>query len=288
MGYRIAYMKWLHTKGYMWYNRVRPPAAFDTRIYQGLPGTGKTLLMVRDCVGLLRSGVKVYSNVAIKDPLTGLKSLPLGGWLDMLRGSVECLEDNAREWRELNEVRLGERHEDDVTEAIPVVFAFDEIHLAADARAWQSTPAWWLNLMAQRRHYGVGLIGTTQDVTMVEKRLRLLVGRVVNVRKHFIQRLFWRIPLFQCSDIDLSRVDEDGYVEPTKFYKTWVNADAYHGYSTHEIMASLDFAELKDDESVEAVKALTERAILAAGVQYAPAFVDELELSPNTVTSVSE
>ena len=246
---RLRYVLWLYRQGMLWFQRKAPHREWSTRIYTGLPGSGKTLLMVRDCVQLLRSGVRVYSNLQIVDPLTGLRSEPLGGWLGMLEASVLALEESvAYELR--GEIPPG------------VMFAFDEIHLAADARSWQNTPSWWLGMMAQRRHYGVGLIGTTQDITTVEKRLRLLVGRVVTVRPTALRRFFGRLPLFALQDVDLSLVDvveSDSGIG--RWFWSWVGPEAFHGYSTRELMASLDFADLKDDEAKERVRELTERAI---------------------------
>jgi len=236
----------------LWFQRKKPAVEWDTRIYAGLPGSGKTLFMVRDCIQLLRQGVRVYANMKIRDPLTGRESLPLCGWLDMLRASVLCLEDN-----------------------IPTVFAFDEIHLAADARQWASTPVWWLNLMAQRRHFGVGLIGTTQDPGQVEKRLRLLIGRVVSVRPSALRRLWGRLPLFSVQEVDMALIDvPEADSGSGAWFFTWVKADAFHGYSTRELMASLDFAELKDEEAKAEVRLLTERAIMLAGVDILPSFAD--------------
>lgn len=251
MRLRLAWWAWLWNQRYFWFQRSRPHEEWDTRIYEGLPGSGKTLFMVRDCIELMRRGVRVYSNVAVRDPLTGLESLPLGGWLDMLRASVETLEDG-----------------------IPTIFAFDEIHLAADARSWQNTPAWWLNLMAQRRHYGVGLIGTTQHADTVEKRLRMLVGRIVRVRPSMVRRLWRRLPLFVCQDVDMALVDVPDQDAVGASSITWVGAHAFHGYSTQELMASLDFRELADDEARAEIAELSARARELAAPAIIPAFVD--------------
>lgn len=266
------YQAWLYRRRYLWFQRAPSRSEFDTRIYEGLPGSGKTLLMVRDVIELMRNDVIVFSNVYCRDPLTGRESLPLGGWLSMLRSSVEQIErikqyDDAEEW-------FKHGGPDPGLPPPSVVFAFDEVHLAADARSWGSTPPWWLNLMAQRRHYGVGMIGTTQDLSTVEKRLRMLVGRVVDVRPTMIRRWWKRVPLFVVHDIDQS-VRGDGVGEPIgPAHWTWVGAHAFHGYSTREIMATVDFADLTDDAAKEEVAALTQRAIAAGIVDSLPSYAD--------------
>lgn len=261
VGAYLSWLSWLWNQGYFWFQRKRPHKEFSTRVYEGLPGSGKTLFMVRDCIELMRRGVVVYSNVAIRDPLTGNETLPLGGWLDMLRASVDALAEVY--YCELKGTRPR-----------GVVFAFDEIHLAADARSWQSTPAWWLNLMAQRRHYGVGLIGTTQHADTVEKRLRMLIGRVVRVRPSGVRGLFDSVPLFVAQDVDMALVDVPGQDALGKPALTWIRADAFHGYSTQELMATLDFKELSDDESRAEVAELTRRARELAAPVFIEAFVD--------------
>jgi hypothetical protein len=272
---QVRYWRWLNARGYWWFQRPKTRSEFDTRIYEGLPGSGKTLLMVRDCIDLMRSGVVVYSNVYVRDPLTGREALPLGGWLSMLKVSVEALERHAI-YRQLVEncVESGGDLKTLPSPPASVVMAFDEIHLAADARSWQSTPAWWLNLMAQRRHFGVGMIGTTQDLSTVEKRLRMLVGRIVQVRPSFIRRFWRRVPLFTVVDVDMS-VRGDGVGDNLGGGSwTWVAASAFHGYSTREIMATVDFADLTDDQSVAEVAALTQRAINAGCVDFLDSYAD--------------
>ena len=251
-----AYWRWLYRQEFLWFQRAAPRKEWDTRIYEGLPGSGKTLLMVRDCCELMRQGVRVYSNVQIRDPFSGTEAHPLGGWLDMLRASVATLEDG-----------------------IPTIFAFDEIHLACDARDWQKTPAWWLNMMAQRRHYGVGLIGTTQNADTVEKRLRMLIGRVVRVRPTVLRKFWWRLPVFSTQDVDMSLIDVPDQDAVSAAAMTWAGAHAFHGYSTSQLMASLDFAALTDDEAVAEIKELTDRARAVAGPGLIPAFGDP-EWSP--------
>jgi hypothetical protein len=269
------YYRWLYDRGYWWWQRKAPRSEFDTRIYEGMPGSGKTLLMVRDCIDLMRAGVVVYSNVYCRDPLSGSATLPLGGWLSMLRASVTTLEGHKRYRDEVAAFAAGGAEPGEPPAS--VIFAFDEVHLAADSRSWQSTPAWWLNLMAQRRHYGVGMIGTTQDLTTVEKRLRMLVGRVVQVRPSLLRKLWKRLPVFSCQDID-SSLRGDGVGEPIGgTHWTWVGAHAFHGYSTREIMATVDFADLKDDESKAEVAALTARAIAAGVVDSLESYADTWE-----------
>jgi len=156
---RLRLWVWLWRSRLTWWHRRKPGIEMPMRLYVGLPGSGKTLLAVTDGIRMMRRGRRVASNMRIIDRLTGLEAEPCGSWLDMLRLTVDALE----------------RHE-------PIMFVWDELHLSCDARSWASTPAWWLALIAQRRHYGVSFIGTTQAVDQIEKRLRTLVDYICLVR----------------------------------------------------------------------------------------------------------
>lgn len=154
---KVAVWVWRNKLG--WWHRKRRPNERPLRLYVGMPGSGKTLLAVADAVRLMRQGVRVASNVRIVDRVSGQEAEPCGSWLDMLRLTVDSLE-----------------------KGVGLVVVWDELHLACDARAFMSTPAWWLALIAQRRHYGIGFIGTTQHPDQVEKRLRTLVDFVSLVK----------------------------------------------------------------------------------------------------------
>jgi len=245
---------WLFRHRLMWFQRKYATHEYPTVIYAGLPGSGKTLLMVRDCVRLMRRGFEVYSNMAIHDPLTGKCAGLVGSWVEMLRVSVEALEERA------GCVENG-------LDPVPgVVFAFDELHLICDAREWASTPKWWLNLIAQRRHFGVGVIGTTQVAGQVEKRLRTLMDVQLSLARPF-RRIpgLRRLPLFDVRELDPMLVETD----PTNSIlkermRVWMPWYAYAGYSTTELVISDDWASYTDDAIVAEVAVLTTRAKAAA------------------------
>jgi len=245
---------WLYRNRLMWFQRRRPRHEYPTTIYAGMPGSGKTLLMVRDVVRLMRRGFDVYSNMAIHDPLTGQMCGVVGSWLDMLRLSVVALEERA------DALDAGR-------EPVPgVIFAFDELHLICDAREWAKTPKWWLNLIAQRRHLCVGVIGTTQVASQVEKRLRTLMDYQISVFRPWRRILGLRaIPLFAIRELNPAAVEFDPLNAESKetrhILMPWY---AYAGYSTTELVTSDDWAGYTDDESSAEIQALTERAKAAA------------------------
>lgn len=269
---RLRLMLWLYRNRLMWFQRPVPKHEYPTTIYCGLPGSGKTLLMVRDCIRLMRRGYRVYSNMAIHDPLTGNRCGSVGSWLDMLRLSVESLEYRAEC------LETG-------TEPVPgVVFAFDELHLICDAREWAKTPKWWLNLIAQRRHLCVGVIGTTQHADQVEKRLRTLMDLQVSVyRPGRRVPLIKRLPWFALRELNPALVEFDPLnAEMKQTFHFWMPWFAYAGYSTTELVTSDDWASYTDEQSAAEIADLTNRAKAAAArLGQEPAiFPDDPSASP--------
>jgi hypothetical protein len=234
---------------YVWFLRRPLPGEFHTRIYEGLPGSGKTLMMVRDAVLLMRSGVRVCSNLRIRDILTGIESESCATWLEMLEWSVQTLRDGR-----------------------PTVFCLDEIHLMCDSREWKSTPSWWRNLMAQRRHFGIGIIGTTQDLSQVEKRLRTLVKHLVRIRR---VRL-WKFPIYRSVMLDPSSIDSPGEAARPIGSASWhwVKADAFHSYSTREVMKSEDMAIYNDEQLASRIAELSSEAFDRLALPDLPSFAD--------------
>ena len=230
---RLNYWQWLLDEKAFWLQRVTLGREFKKRIYAGLPGSGKTLAGVRDCLHLMRQGVTVYSNVRIVDRVQGHRSKPVASWLDILR--VVVYQVSIRE---------------------PAMIFIDEIHEIADARNWQNTPGFVKMVIRQRRHFGVGLMASTQALDQVEKAIRTLVDEVVEIGR-------WcpaipRHAVYSLRYVDCRAVDrgEDGAFGDRSL--TWINADAYVSYSTCQLVGSDDLAYMKDDEIANEVKALSD------------------------------
>lgn len=216
----------------IWPLRKRPIYEFDTRIYCGLPGSGKTLLATYDAVKLMRRDVRVLSNFCIRDPLTGKEAMRLRSWVDMLAYAVLAM-----------------------LERKPTVFVLDEIHLWASARFFQRTPGWWLSLISQRRHFGCGIIGTAQHPKQIDVSLRRLLDVVV-----FLKPVVKGFGFFVARECPAVLLTDDG--EPPVAIKGrlkripwWV----YGSYSTEELVAVEEW--LADDaEADEQIAVLTAKA----------------------------
>lgn len=230
----LRYWAYIWRERMFWFQRKRPAYQFEARLYVGRAGSGKTLFATRDAIKLMRRGVTVVSNYRIWDRISGRESLRIESWSDFLRWSVLALRNDR-----------------------PVVFVIDEIHLWAPARFYQLSPAWFLGLLAQHRHYGVGIIGTTQNLARCEIVLRELVYSIVFVRHAPLVPN--KVPLYQyCACDPLEMADTNRPPQGRGFRSSYVPWWVFGGYSTKELMAVNEWHE--DDESKAEIAALTEEA----------------------------
>lgn len=250
---RPAYWRWLWRERQWWFLRPLPPE-FETVLFTGLPGSGKTTFGADYVIRLMRAGYRCYSNVYMRDPYTGAEARPVLTWLDVLEASVEALEDG-----ELAVIYLA------------------EIQMMCDARRWQATPAWWSEMMQQRRHMGIAIIADTQHVGQVEKRLRMLIGRVVQVEPSWLRRRWRRWPRFAVRNVDMQLGDDPAqYLRPSAPRHVWLYSHAFHGHASWQLLAGQDLGDPGDDAVQERVEELRQRALRLNDVTYLPAFRDEL------------
>lgn len=250
---QLEYLQWLHHNRQMWYNRPLPPAEWDTVLFTGLPGAGKTTMGTAMAIEYLRSGVRVYSNIYLRDNLTGRVARPVLTWLDVMRAAVEALES-----------------ED------PAMIYLAEIQQLCDARAWQLTPKWWSTMMQERRHLGLGLMADTQHVSQVEKRLRMLIGRIVVCEPSPLREKWRRWPRFVTWDADLQLGDDPATVPHSlsKRKTVWVPSYAFHGHATWQLVRPMDISEMSEPQVLKEIAALRARAEELNKVSYLPSFAD--------------
>jgi len=257
--FRPTLWRWLHSER-LWWFQWKKRSELPTHLYVGLPGSGKSMLMVQDAIVAMRDGVQVCSNLTIRDRLTGTESEPIASWLDVARWAVWAIENQR-----------------------PVLFAIDEIHLWCDARNFANTPLWLLNLFAQKRHYGIGICGTTQALGQVEKRLRTLIDEIVVPSPSIFGKL--RMPVFWAArvlpNVLLGEGGTDDYALSNRSLR-WVRWWGRHGYATAELIATDDLTLYKQAEVAAEIEALTNRAVAAAQCHALPAFWDYLSAGART------
>ncbi|MDP3015436.1 MAG: hypothetical protein Q8N28_03465 [bacterium] len=251
---RLDYWRWLYRRRQWWFLRVIP-TEYETVLFLGLPGVGKTTFGADHVIRLMRRGVRVYANVYMRDTYTGLEARPVLTWIDVMRASVEALEDG-----------------------ITAVIYLAEINMMCDARDWQKSSRWWTEFMQQRRHMGIGLVGDTQNLAQVEKRLRLLVGRVVQIRPTWLRSVWRRWPVFMARHVDLQLTEDPAqWLPPGRERRVWQYSHAFHGHGSWQLLAGQDFGDLDTPEAQVEIAALRQRALALNEIAHLPAFTDDEE-----------
>lgn len=249
---------------FCWRNRLvwflqKPLWEFPTRMYVGRPGQGKTQLLIKDVVKLLRKGNRVVANMTIRDPKTGLCTSMVRSWLEVLEAIAQAVEDD-----------------------VPLIVCIDEVNSWAPSRFSKNTPMWWLSLMAQRRKMRVGFILTSQVFARVEIVLRELVNTVV-----FCSKIkFFRLQVFGRKavdplDVDAAAAGASGTNVQTAAARerlgfgrpVWIRGYLRGAYNTYEVVQFEDWKETPENR--RRVDAAFSRIREAAGVDYIPAVTDE-------------
>jgi len=251
MGDRPGYWRWLWRHKQWWFMR-RLPEEMQTVIFTGLPGSGKTSFGCDYVIRLMREGYRCYSNVYMRDPYTGAEARPVLTWIEVLEASVEALEDG-----------------------VLAVIYLAEINLMCDARKWQGTPTWWIELMQQRRHMGLAIIADTQHIGQVEKRLRLLIGQVVQVEPSPLRRRWRRWPRFALRHVDMQLGDDPAYyMRPSRPRYRWLYSHGFHGHASWQLLAGQDFGDAGDELVLARVEELRRRALALNDVTRLPSYAD--------------
>lgn len=243
-----GWWRWSYAQRHFWFQRKRRDALVGNRCYEGLPGSNKTVAAVRDGIRFLRSGVIVASNITVRDPKTGRRALPCGDWLAMMDLSVQALE-----------------------RGVPIVFLIDEAGCWADARDWKDVPSWFDDFMRQRRHYGVGMIVTVQNLFQLDKRFRGLIDEFIRIEPMLT---FWpHLGAVFTTPCRVSGSDANEVVEyGEKKGLGWLAGWAYHGYDTREMVPGRRWE--KDAERDAFALELYHRAEAVTAVDEIPAYVD--------------
>lgn len=121
--------------------------------YIGLPGTGKTLNMVRDCMEDMISGRTVLSNTPIR------------------------FEHKGQEYKSIF-VASAKNFEQEILKARDMTIAIDEASVFFPSNFWRDLPGEFIIKFAQTRKYKLDFRYTTQGLKHTIKRLRDLTNLI--------------------------------------------------------------------------------------------------------------
>lgn len=232
----LAYWRHLWDRGAWWFQRKRrdePPF----KLWVGKRGRGKSLRLTFEIQKILRRiriredgtpDTVVLSNYPVYDPRS---------------------DTSAELWLDLEQLmgRVARAVEADQL----CIVGIDEAQNIFDAREWEKTPRWFRSFLSESRHYKVGILAATQQLSMVEKRFRSLCDEIIRVRP-VIEGFHHRVALFRMCKLeeDFDSVDEEAK-ELGIAWLSWIPASAYVGYRTAALPSDESVASVSDTAAIE-------------------------------------
>jgi len=235
--------------------------------YIGLWGSGKTLVLARDCILALRAGQEVYATFHVRDPLTGLEA----HYIDPAGDAVERIaeirapdptpdelarDEKRRQWVYGSRVRRWLHRTVGMfpfPKRVPrVVLAIDEINVVFPSRLWASMPVKMLYAWAQGGKRGIAVRWTAQTERRVDTVAREVSHEVAKTR--VVLRLYGRPLLVRQTFYLPEDVGASDAVRQEKRLRSrwvWVPWWVLEGYDTLE--------QVKPSAHLERVKDATQR-----------------------------
>lgn len=155
-------------------------------IFQGLPGSGKSLKLAQTVISLFyrnyfdyKKAIKKYEKDVLNDPsITPPKKRLVYTNLKMSNEIEEHFKGGFIYWTDLRE--LTPLRDCDVV--------IDEVATYFDARLWETLSLEMRRWLSQHRKFGIEVYGTTQDFAQVDKAFRRLTSNLLHLRKIFGSR----------------------------------------------------------------------------------------------------
>lgn len=136
--------------------------------YTGLPGSGKTLHVMREALWAARRGQGIVTNVAIDWGAAGIH--PRGGYAYMPTLGIDAGPDDVMGARTVRRAMASGGGEG------RWLIVWDEAQIALGSRDWNAAGRReWLRWFAEHRKVGANVILVTQDLSGLDKRVRGLV-----------------------------------------------------------------------------------------------------------------
>jgi len=124
-------------------------------VYTGRPGSGKTYILVKLALKLLKKGVPVWSNFRIFPDKKYIKNL--------------------RYWQTINDIKQVQNG----------VILMDEAQIYFNSRKWSELPDQWQYKLQQHRKEGLSIYGSVQNLRRLDTVMRELVSNYFECKKLF-------------------------------------------------------------------------------------------------------
>lgn len=193
--------------------RGRRGIQFGVYCFVALPGQGKTMSMVahmeryRAKMEKQNKPYVIVTNFSYK-----YADFLLTDWLDLVKIANDCYKKN-----------------------IPILVAWDEIHVSFDSSDWKEFPSELLAILSFVRKYGMEFLCSAQIYERIPKKIRDITNFVVVCKNIWRRDRLFRGYYYEKTNYEMDFADTKGKKSKAKFIREFVASDTFFSlYDTKE------------------------------------------------------
>lgn len=193
--------------------RGRRGIQFGVYCFVALPGQGKTMSMVAH---MERYRIKMDKQnkpyVIVTNFSYKYADYLINDWLDLVKIANDCYKKN-----------------------IPILVAWDEIHVSFDSSDWKDFPSELLAILSFVRKYGMEFLCSAQIYERIPKKIRDITNFVVVCKNIWRRDRLFRGYYYEKSSYEMDFADTKGKKSKAKFIREFVASDTFFKlYDTKE------------------------------------------------------
>lgn len=185
--------------------RGRRGIQFGIYSFVALPGQGKTMSMVahmeryREKMNKANKDYVVVTNFSYT-----YADYIISDWLDLVKICNNCYKEN-----------------------IPIIVAWDEIHVTFDSSDWKDFPSELLAILSFVRKYGMEFLCSAQIYERIPKKIRDITNFVVVCKNIWRKDRLFRNYYFEKENYEMDFTDTKGKKQKAKFIREFIASDTF-------------------------------------------------------------
>lgn len=185
--------------------RGRRGIQFGIYSFVALPGQGKTMSMVSHMQryrSKMNQANKAY--VIVTNFSYAHADFVINDWLDLVKISNDCYKKN-----------------------LPILVAWDEIHVTFDSSDWKDFPSELLAILSFVRKYGMEFLCSAQIYERIPKKIRDITNFVVVCKNIWRKDRLFRNYYYEKENYEMDFADTKGKKQKAKFIREFVASDSF-------------------------------------------------------------
>lgn len=185
--------------------RGRRGIQFGIYSFVALPGQGKTMSMVAHMERYRAKMDKVKKKYVIVTNFSyEYADYIISDWLDLVKICNNCYKEN-----------------------IPIIVAWDEIHVTFDSSDWKDFPSELLAILSFVRKYGMEFLCSAQIYERIPKKIRDITNFVVVCKNIWRKDRLFRNYYFEKENYEMDFTDTKGKKQKAKFIREFIASDTF-------------------------------------------------------------